>query len=110
MIKLRGRDALWRASYGQGDMGRIYERLRKRAYRRWRRGEDVWDKAMSTDEWQDAERYENQWLDGIQSGTYISEEQRDAYLQGVRDALNAVYDESVHEGADHWESFEGVAV
>lgn len=64
---------------GEGDLGRIYEKLRKRSYRRAVRSyqETFY---LSADQFGD-------WLE---ENTYWSDADHEVYVQGVRDALKEV--------------------
>ncbi len=100
-VKLRGWDNVFRPTYGQGDLGRIYERLRKRAYRAQRKADrlnEAWNEAVNTGDWKEVDR-----IDDLLVGMTISSTwERNLYLQGVKDALNGVYDDA-HELDLGWE-------
>jgi len=88
-------------SYGKGDLGRIYEKLRKRSARRHQESEAGW---AAFDEWErevgsnlSYTEYEDQADSLIATiDNYTTQEHR-AYVRGVREALEAVL--GTHEGA-----------
>jgi hypothetical protein len=93
------------ASYGHGNLGRIYERLRKRSYRSYRRVDELFDRMDELNDawfktgWGTPERHdvhqdlnEIMWrIDTlIDESEIVNEHDHHIYLRGVKDALDAV--------------------
>lgn len=99
LITTSGIDAETPISYGWGDIGRIYERLRKRSYRAWLVGERTfW--AMHDAHGSDAyEAARNAWDVLILEDSpvpFVSDDEHAAYVAGVKDALAAIQAELTH--------------
>jgi hypothetical protein len=78
------------SSYGQGGFGRAYETLRKRSYRRhqkWLALDREFDRMMQ-DPWPSYDE-EVAIIEELQATLYDTDHHH-IYLQGVRDALEAV--------------------
>jgi hypothetical protein len=74
-----------RVTKGEGGNGTIYERLRKRSYRRMQRSEALWDEWIELDE---NDPDEGPAYEECRAANWDIDEHK-AYLAGVRDALNA---------------------
>lgn len=78
-------------------LSRIYERLRKRAYRAVKREQKMWDAIESAEEPQDLDQRKWAWDLAMTDGTVMTSTDKEHYMRGVNDALNAVETEILGE-------------
>jgi len=70
------------------DYERVYERLRKRSYRRLKKVDAIWDKFVEENEYHIPELGSDLWPDDD-----YGKDDHAGYVRGVRDTLNMIYRE-----------------
>lgn len=70
--------------YTTAELERVYERLRKRSYRRYCKYESLMNKLAYWDD--------NDYIQAAAVGFWDVAEHK-AYIRGIRDAINSIYDE-----------------